>query len=111
VPIYAHKKFTHSFFSELTFIIQSHARISDQIDQFKRGLRIQNNLRHKSRLSSVQVRAQATVAIFIYFAIMGFAISELQLANYPYLICLSLVLMCSGVWFILFKGVRIKWTI
>ena len=111
VPIYAQKKIFANFFAELFFILRSHNRISEQIEQFKRGLRIQNNLRHKSRLATVQVRAQAIVAVFIYIFLLFFSFSELQLARFPEVIVVSLILMSSGVALILMKGEKIKWTI
>jgi hypothetical protein len=111
VPIYARKKFASHFFEEMYFILRSTTRVSDQIDQFKRGLRIQNNLRHKSRLSALQVRAQAVVAAFIYVFLLCFAIAELQLANYPAVIIISVLLMAAGLTIILKKGNSIKWTI
>lgn len=111
VPIYAQKKFASHFFEEMYFILRSSTRVSDQIDQFKRGLRIQNSLRHKSRLSALQVRAQAVVATFIYVFLLFFAIAELQLANYPSVIGISFFLMLAGLTVILKIGSKIKWTI
>lgn len=111
VPIYARQKFASHFFEEMYFILRSTTRVSDQIDQFKRGLRIQNSLRHKSRLSALQVRAQAVVALFIYVFLLCFAIAELQLANYPMVIAVSALLMTAGLTIILKKGNSIKWTI
>lgn len=111
VPIYAQKKFSANFFEEMFFILRSSNRVSDQIEQFRRGLRIQNSLRHKSRLSAVQVRAQAIVAGFIYLFLLGFALSELQLIRYPEVIGLSLLMMSGGLVVILRKGNGIKWTI
>ncbi|MFN3455216.1 MAG: hypothetical protein ACK41T_09680 [Pseudobdellovibrio sp.] len=110
VPIYAHK-FSLNYFLELNFIFRSNTRVSDQIDQFKKSLRVQTNLRHKSRLSTLQVRAQACVAVVIYAVLFGFSYSELGLADFPSVIFMSLVLMAVGVWMILFKGSKIKWTI
>lgn len=111
VPIYARKNFSAHFFEEMYFILRSSTRVSDQIDQFKRGLRIQNSLRHKSRLSALQVRAQAVVATFIYVFLLFFAIAELQLANYPSVIGISFFLMLVGLTAILKIGSKIKWTI
>lgn len=111
VPIYARNKFSVHFFEEIYFILRSSTRVSDQIDQFKRGLRIQNNLRHRSRLSALQVRAQAVVATFIYLFLLFFALAELQLANYPEVIIISLLLMAAGLTVILKKGNHIRWTI
>lgn len=111
VPIYARKKFARHFFEEMYFILRSSTRVSDQIDQFKRGLRIQNSLRHKSRLSALQVRAQAVVATFIYVFLLFFAIAELQLASYPSVIALSFLLMLAGLTAILKIGSKIKWTV
>lgn len=111
VPIYARKKFSANFFEEMYFILRSSTRVSDQIDQFKRGLRIQNTLRHKSRLSALQVRAQAVVATLIYLFLLCFALAELQLANYPSVIMVSLLLMTTGLIIILKKGESVKWTI
>ncbi len=111
VPIYARKNFSAHFFGEMYFILRSSTRVSDQIDQFKRGLRIQNSLRHKSRLSALQVRTQAVVATFIYVFLLFFAIAELQLANYPSVIGLSFFLMLAGLTVILKIGSKIKWTI
>lgn len=111
VPIYAKKKFSAHFFEEIYFILRSSTRVSDQIDQFKRGLRIQNSLRHRSRLSALQVRAQAVVAALIYVFLLCFAIAELQLSKYPEVIMGSLLLMSAGLTVILKKGNRIRWTI
>lgn len=111
VPIYARKKFSAHFFEEIYFILRSSTRVSDQIDQFKRGLRIQNSLRHRSRLSALQVRAQAVVAAFIYVFLLFFAIAELQLAQFPEVIIVSLLLITAGLTVILKKGNHIRWTI
>lgn len=111
VPIYARKKFSSNFFEEMYFILRSSTRVSDQIDQYKRGLRIQNSLRHKSRLSALQVRAQAVVATLIYVFILCFSIAELQLADFPEVIAVSIVLIITGLIVILKKGEKVKWTI
>lgn len=111
VPIYAQQKFSAQYFDEINFIFRSQTKVSDQIDQYKKGLRIQNNLRHKSRLSTLQVRSQAIVAVVIYILLMCFSLSELQLGDYPKVIAASTILMAIGVWVILLKGEKIKWTI
>lgn len=111
VPIYARNKFFTDYFSELISILRSSNRVADQIDQFRKGLKIQNNLRHKSRLSAVQVRAQALVAAIIYLFLLFFSISELQLSRYPEVIVLSVALMGLGLYLILKTGNRVKWTI
>lgn len=111
VPIYARNKYSAQFFEELYFILRSSMRVSDQIDQLKRGLRIENNLRHKSRLSALQVRAQAVVAALIYIFLFFFSMAELQLIKFPEVIFISLLLMAAGLTIILKKGSQIKWTI
>lgn len=111
VPIYARNKYSANFFEEIYFILRSSTRVSDQIDQLKRGLRIQNNLRHRSRLSALQVRAQAVVAALIYVFLFIFAMSELQLSKYPEVIIISLLMIGAGLAVILKKGNQIKWTI
>jgi hypothetical protein len=111
VPIYASFKYTNDFFAELEIIFQSQVKVSDQLDQFKKGLRVQKSIRHKSRMAALQVRAQAIVAVFIYLFLLGFSICELNLLQFPVVIVFSLLLMSCGVYFILLKGNKVKWTI
>lgn len=111
VPIYASFKYTNDFFSEVEIIFQSQTKISDQLDQFRKGLKVQKSIRHKSRLAALQVRAQAVVAIFIYLFLLGFSICELNLLQFPSIIAVSMLLMAFGIYLILLKGNKIKWTI
>jgi len=111
VPIYASFGYTQDFFGELEMIIKSNTKICDQLEQYKKGLLVQKSMRHKSRMATLQVRAQAVVAIVIYLFLLLFAIHELNLAQFPSVIAVSLMMMMAGVYLILVKGNRIKWTI
>ena len=111
VPIYASNASIEEFFSEMESILRSNTKVIDQLDRFRKGLRIQKNIRHRSRMASLQVRMQAIVAVCIYIFLFLFAIYELGLLKYVSAMVLSMVMMGCGVYWILLKGSKIKWTV
>jgi len=111
VPIYACNSNSIEYFDEFEKILNSKSKITEQLDRFRRGLRIKKSIRHKSRLASLQVRAQAIVAILVYVFLFLFSIHELNLLSHPVAIIVSGVLMIIGTYLILLKGNRIKWTV
>ena len=54
------------FFEEIKIILRSNHQVGVQIKNFRDGLKIRHNLRHKSRQVTQQIRAQAIVSIFIF---------------------------------------------
>jgi len=54
---------------------------------------------------------QAIVAVCIYIFLFLFAIYELGLLKYVSAMVLSMVMMGCGVYWILLKGSKIKWTV
>ena len=97
------------YFQELEHILQSSAKVIDQLISFRDGLKIQRNLRHRSRQVTQQIRAQAIVAIFIYIGIFLLSWHSFQLKSQPMLILLSFILFVIGEILIFWLGGRIKW--
>ena len=85
------------------------AKVIDQLISFRDGLKIQRNLRHRSRQVTQQIRAQAIVAIFIYLGIFLLSWHSFQLKSQPMLILLSFILFVIGEILIFWVGGRIKW--
>ena len=97
------------YFQELEHILRSSAKVIDQLISFRDGLKIQRNLRHKSGQVTKQIRAQAFVAVFIYFGIFLLSWYNFQLKQEKFLIALSLALLSLGEVLIFCLGGRIKW--
>ncbi len=99
------------YFNELKRIFSTQVHIHEQIHQFRRGLAIKKSLRQKSRSATLQVRAQAIIAVIIHVFLTIIVFDELNLARFPEVLLLSYGLMGIGVFLILKKGVQIKWPI
>lgn len=99
----------HFYFQEMQLILRSPSHVIDQLKSFREGLRIQRNLRHKSRQVTQQIRAQAFVSIGIYAAIFCLSRAYLNLMSSISIIFISLALFLVGLGCIFLIGGRIKW--
>ena len=97
------------YFRELQIILRSQSHVIEQLRSFRDGLRIQRNLRHKSRQVSQQIRAQAVVSIAIYIGIYSLSSAYFDLKKSPALVLASVVLFLIGFGSIFLTGGRIKW--
>lgn len=103
--------FSKSFILELRHLLRGTSRVMEQLQSFRQGLKIQINLRHKSRQASMQTRAQAVVAAFVYAVIFFISNQYLGLAqNFPAMLT-SLLLFTAGLVLIFKMGDNIKWRI
>lgn len=103
--------FSKSFILELRHLLRGTSRVNEQLQSFRQGLKIQINLRHKSRQATMQTRAQAIVAAFVYVVIFIISNQNLGLAqNFP-VIVISITLFVFGLLLIFKLGDNIKWRI
>lgn len=99
------------YFSELNYILKSETRVSEQLEMFKRGLKVQNRFLARTSQVTRQIKAQALVACLVYGLIFTLSYYQLDLMSCLTTILLSLTLFLIGL-FVIFKiGSRIKWKI
>lgn len=99
------------YFSELNHIFKSETRLSEQLEMFKRGLKVQNRFLARTSQVTRQIKAQALVACLVYGLIFALSYYQLDLLSSPTAVILSLTLFLIGI-FIIFKlGSKIKWKI
>lgn len=99
------------YFSELHSIFKSEVRISEQLEMFKRGLKVQNRFLARTSQVTRQIKAQALVACLVYGLIFALSYYQLDLMNSPTTVIFSLALFLIGI-FIIFKlGGKIQWKI
>lgn len=99
------------YFSELHHIFKSEVRISEQLEIFKRGLKVQNRFLARTSQVTRQIKAQALVACLVYGLIFLLSYYQLDLMASTTTVILSLMLFLIGI-FIIFKlGSQIKWKI
>lgn len=101
----------HNYFIELIEILQQKSRVIDQLDTFRNSLQIQIKLRRKSRTVTAASKAQAIVAVLIYFVFLTISWMQFNLQDYPRVLMTSVVLLVLGLLMIFKMGNRIKWTI
>ncbi len=99
----------HFYFQEMQIILRSSSNMIDQLKSFREGLRIQRNLRHRSRAVTQQIRAQAMVSVAIYIGIYSLSSAYLDLKKSIGMILISLLLFFVGFGSIFLIGGRIKW--
>lgn len=109
VPNLQKSMFQKFFYDELALILKSSSQITEQMKSFRAGLATQQSLRHKSRQSVQQIRAQAMVCVVLYAAILLFAHHYLQLELMSVAVTVSFVMFLSGQLFIFAFGGQIKW--
>jgi hypothetical protein len=97
------------YFNELKIILRASSHISEQLKAFYDALKLQDNLRHKSKLATEQTRAQALVCMFIYIGFLYLSTNYLQLEVFSETVGLSLVLFTLGLLLIFRLGGPIKW--
>ena len=100
----------HSYyFDELKIVMCSTGNVIEQLKSYQKALRLQNNLRHKSRQAIQQTKAQALVSFLIYvcFVMLGCVYLKLELISVTMLV--SLLLFCTGQVLIFKLGGKIKW--
>lgn len=99
----------HFYFQEMQLILRSSSHVIEQLRSFRDGLRIQRNLRHRSRQVTQQIRAQAVVSVAIYIGIFCLSSAYLGLQKSTTLIFISVLLFLIGFSSIFLIGGRIKW--
>lgn len=104
-------RWTHFYFLELQQILRSETRVADQLELFKRGLKIKNKFIQRQQQVTRQIKAQALVAGLVYVTIFILAFTQLDLMSCPITIIISLVLFLLGIGAIFKLGGRIKWRI
>jgi hypothetical protein len=97
------------FFAELAAILNSNSHISEQLTAFRRILSLQHNLRHRSRQTLMQNRAQAIVCAVIYVFILALSIMFLRFEWMSNVFLVSLLLQISGIYFVFTIGRKISW--
>ena len=109
VPITSKNGFQNFYFTEMALILKSSANICEQLKCFRAGLATQRSLRHKSRQSTQQIRAQAMVCAVLYFAMTVFARTFLNFDVLSTAMLVSFIMFLAGEWIIFAVGGRIRW--
>ncbi len=99
------------YFSELHHIFRSESRVGEQLEMFKRGLKVQNRFLARTSHVTRQIKAQALVACLVYGLIFALSYYQLDLLSSPTTVILSLMLFLIGIFLIFRIGSRIKWKI
>ena len=100
----------HSFyFEELKMILCSTGNVIEQLKSLQLGLRLQKELRHRSRQALQQTKAQAMVSFFIYSVFVAISITYLNLEVLSLTMLASLSLFGVGQFLIFKLGGTIKW--
>lgn len=97
------------YFEEIKSILRSNHQISEQLQSFREGLRIRHTLRHRSRQVTQQIRAQALVAVFIFFIFLYISFKNFGLHKHLSVLFVSTALFFSGFLLIFKIGGRIRW--
>ena len=97
------------FFDELAQILISDARILNQLSLFRQILLLEFNLRHKSRQSLHQARAQALVCVPLYFFILTISVIYFDHKLLSMLSLGSFCLFCIGIYIIFNIGSKKRW--
>ena len=97
------------FFEEIKIILRSNHQVSDQIKNFRAGLKIRHNLRHKSRQVTQQIRAQAFVAMFIFALLLVTGFKYLNLGDSIDIVIIATLLFVVGLVLIFVFGGKIRW--
>lgn len=97
------------YFQELKIILCSSGNVIEQLKSYQKALRLQNNLRHRSRQAIQQTKAQALVSFLIYisFVVLSHGYLNLELISLTMLV--SFILFCTGQILIFRLGGKIKW--
>jgi predicted RNA binding protein with dsRBD fold (UPF0201 family) len=104
-------KFTKHYILELRTILVSSARVVEQIQSLRDGLKIQFQFQFKSKQITQQIKAQAIVAFVIYLMIFVISYQNLGLKEYPVLMALSTLMFVVGLILVFKLGGNIKWKI
>lgn len=99
------------YFEELIEILQQKSRVIDQLETFRNSLQIQIKLRRKSRTVTASIKAQAVVAVVIYFVFLIISLLQFNLRNYPVVLMTSVTFLALGLLLIFKMGSKVKWTI
>jgi len=99
------------YFSELNHIFKSETRMGEQLEMFKRGLKVQNRFLARTSHVTRQIKAQALVACLVYGLIFALSNSQLDLMSSPNTVILSFMLFLIGIFLIFRIGSKIKWKI
>ena len=101
--------FQLTYFRELEIILRSSCNVIEQLKAFHQVLRLQHNLRHKSRQAIQQTKAQAIISIFIYIGFVLISKTYLNLEIRSWTMLVSLILFCMGQISIFRLGGAIRW--
>jgi hypothetical protein len=107
---FAEKSAQESFYyTELAEILNSNSHITEQLSGFRRMLSLQHNLRHRSRQTLMQNRAQAIVCAGLYMLLLTLSIMFLRFEWRSDVFAVSLLMQLSGLYFVFRTGRRISW--
>ena len=98
------------FYAELAQILNSNSHLSEQLCGFRRLLSLQHNLRHRSRQSVIQSRAQAVVCGLIYIFLFFFSVQMLNFEWNSKVFLISAMMQVSGVYVVFKLGHKRVWT-
>lgn len=101
--------FHEFYFRELEIILTSSSNVIEQLKSYREALRLQSNLRHKSRQAIQQSKAQAWISFFIYAVFVLLSKNYLKLELISITMLASLLLFLLGQILIFKLGGKIRW--
>jgi len=97
------------FYEELAQILISGAQIREQLTGFRRLLSLQHNLRHRSRQTLAQCKAQAITCGVLYIIILVLSVKFLSFEVRSTAFLVSAVMQMAGIYFVFSLGRKISW--
>lgn len=97
------------YYAELASILNSSSHVREQLAGFRRLLSLQHNLRHKSRQSVLQSRAQAVTCCVLYFIILALSVLFLHFDLKSTAFIISVLMQLGGVYFVFNLGRKVSW--
>lgn len=102
---------SHFYFQELRAILKSESRVGEQLEMFKRGLKVKVSFIRRTEQVTRQIKAQAMVSCLVYALIFTLSYYQLNLMDSFLTVIASLGLFLTGIFTIFRFGKKIKWTI
>jgi hypothetical protein len=97
------------FYEELALILNSGAQIREQLAGFRRLLSLQHNLRHRSRQTLAQSKAQALTCGVLYIIILALSVNYLGFEVRSFAFLVSVAMQLAGICTVFSLGRKISW--
>lgn len=100
-----------NFYFELQLIEKSQNKMIDQIKSYRRQLKLEQDLRHKSRQLTLNLKIQSMIMSIMYLGVLIFIFSTFDTSKTKNWILISLILFLIGIIFVFTIGKRMKWKV